>query len=401
MGDDYRYPPVDPDLRVCADCFSDVGLKDFVRDHADATQCSFCGTTARDDIAAPLSDVIDHMLLCVARDYNDPDNAGMVYESAEGGYQGTVWDTYDFVQDELVLELPNDDDNSLFDAICNGLGSQLWCTRHLYSLGPDEALAYSWETFCKLVKHESRFFFSQTPRNPNDRELLPPSDLLELIADYATAVGLVRTMLAGQNYFRARHQQPGETLHHASELGPPTHEIAKQNRMSPAGIVMTYVSEDAATALDETADEPGTYAIGQFCTLRDITILDLAQLPKIPSLFAEVSDTLPYDPHEALRFLHRLADDISRPIARDDRVHIEYVPTPVVTEFLRTTKLPEGVRLDGIRYRSSRKNGGISLVLFADRLNVKDASEGTWPEPDPWLELVGRSERRRHPRANA
>ena len=107
--------------------------------------------------------------------------------------------------------------------------------------------------------------------------------------------------------------------------------------MSPAGIVMTYVSEDAATALAETADKPGTYAVGQFRALRDITILDLADLPPIPSLFEEISDTLPYDPHKALRFLHRLADDISRPIERDDRVHIEYVPTQVVTEFLRTT----------------------------------------------------------------
>lgn len=59
----------------------------------------------------------------------------------------------------------------------------------------------------------------------------------------------------------------------------------------------------------------------------------------------------------------------------------------------RTTKLPEGVKLDGIRYRSSRRDGGISLVLFADRRNVEGASGDTWPKPDPWLELVGRSER--------
>jgi hypothetical protein len=58
----------------------------------------------------------------------------------------------------------------------------------------------------------------------------------------------------------------------------------------------------AATALDETADEPGTHAVGQFRTLRDITILDLVQLPSIPSIFAGISDSLPYDPHEALRF---------------------------------------------------------------------------------------------------
>ncbi len=73
-------------------------------------------------------------------------------------------------------------------------------------------------------------------------------------------------------------------------------------------------------------------------------------------------------------------------------MHIEYVPTQVVTEFLRTTKLPEVVKLDGILYRSSRRDGGISLVLFAERRNIQGASSDTWPKPDPWLELVGRSE---------
>jgi hypothetical protein len=65
--------------------------------------------------------------------------------------------------------------------------------------------------------------------------------------------------------------------------------------MSPAGIVMTYVSEDAPTALHETANEVGTYAIGTFRTRRDIRILDLAELPPVPSLFEEVPDSLEYD----------------------------------------------------------------------------------------------------------
>ena len=170
----------------------------------------------------PLGEVIDHILACLARDYNDPDNAGMVYETAEGGYQGTVWDAHDFLQDELALELPNDDDSSLFDAICNGFGSQLWCTRHLYALGPEEVLAYSWETFCKLVKHESRFFFTRARARPTTGNSCRPTISSELIAEDAVAVGLARTMSAGQIYFRARYQRPGETLRHPSELGPPT-----------------------------------------------------------------------------------------------------------------------------------------------------------------------------------
>ena len=41
-------------------------------------------------------------------------------------------------------------------------------------------------------------------------------------------------------------------------------------------------------------------------------------------------------------FLWKLSREISRPIARDDRVHIEYLPTQVVTEYLRTSVTVDG-----------------------------------------------------------
>jgi hypothetical protein len=103
MRDEYGYSSVDADLRVCADCFGDEGLKEFVRAHANAKECSFCGAKGKKDIAAPLEIVVEHMLSCLARDYDNPDDAGMVYETAEGGYRGEMWDSYDFLQDELGL----------------------------------------------------------------------------------------------------------------------------------------------------------------------------------------------------------------------------------------------------------------------------------------------------------
>ena len=335
------------------------------------------------------------MSACLGDHYDDPDNAGMVYESAEGGYQGRVWDTHEFVQWHLGLDLPNDDDGKLLDAICDGLGDHLWCEAYIYSLSPSEALAYSWRRFCDLVKRGSRYFFTQSPRNSTDeRDFLSPSDLLGVIVDYARSNGLVRVVPRGVEYHRARFQLPGTRLTTPSELGPPSQDRAAQNRMSPAGIVMTYVSEDELTALHETAIEPGTYAIGKFKTVRDIRILDLADLPPVPGLFDEVPDTLEYDPRRTLIFLHHVADDIARPITRDDHVHIEYVPTQVVTEYVRTTNL-DGQSFDGIRYRSSRRGGGISLVLFADAQNVVAASTEKFARQgaDEWLKLIGRTEK--------
>ena len=57
--------------------------------------------------------------------------------------------------------------------------------------------------------------------------------------------------------------------------------------MSPAGIVMMYVSEDAATALAETVDREGSYVVGEFAIERDAIILDLAELPETPASFTK------------------------------------------------------------------------------------------------------------------
>jgi hypothetical protein len=158
---------------------------------------------------------------------------------------------------------------------------------------------------------------------------------------------------------------------------------------------MTYVSDDRDTALAETAGVPGTFAVGEFIIERDLSILDLTQLPAVPSIFAEIPDSLEYDPRPRTSFLRDVSDEISRPIARDDRVHVEYVPTQVVTEYLRTAVKINRKSVDGIRYRSSRQNVGTALVLFADRENlVLEANE----QPplyqlytDRWLRLQSAS----------
>ena len=178
--------------------------------------------------------------------------------------------------------------------------------------------------------------------------------------------------------FRARYQAKGETFATAGSLGPPPVEVAVQtNRMSPPGIVMTYVADGRQTALAETANEPGMFAVGEFTTGRDAIIL--THLPQAPGVFAQIPDSMEYDPRPRLIFLRMLSEEISRPIARDNRIHIEYVPTQVITEYLRTAVEVGGKKVDGIRYRSSRQDAGTAIVLFADRDNVV-FEEGERPE---------------------
>lgn len=130
---------------------------------------------------------------------------------------------------------------------------------------------------------------------------------------------------------------------------------------------MFYGAFDYATALSETFDPAihagQTLSVGTFRPLRPLIVLDLADLPPIPSVF----DPERQDRIHPLRFLHAFARDISQPIARDGREHVEYVPTQIVTEYFRRVfRFDDGRQLDGIIYSSARTVGHNAHVLFCE-----------------------------------
>jgi len=376
---------------VCPACLDDTALKEFIETKAAKEECSFCGATSDEAIAAPLHDLVSFMERCLFKEYDDPVNCMGI---DDGEFIGETFDSHVLLY-SIDLRLPNDHDGKLFSAIAGGL-DHLWCDPNLYGMTRSEELRYSWREFCDTIKHRRRFFFFEDQDDAN-RDLLKPSEVLRTIFEYCKNIGLVRAVpRTSIPLFRARLQRPGETLENMLQLGPPPREAARQNRMSPAGIVMMYVSEDAGTALAETVDQEGTYVVGEFVTERDALILDLAELPETPSIFYEVPDSMEYDPRENLIFLHHIAREISRPIARDDRVHVEYVPTQVVTEFFRTVATRDESNIDGIAYRSSRQAGKSSMVLFVDQTNLvmpEDMRDGTYEfYKDRWIRLVDRQE---------
>jgi RES domain len=61
-----------------------------------------------------------------------------------------------------------------------------------------------------------------------------------------------------------------------------------------------------------------------------------------------------------LLFLFSFARDLSKPVILDGREHIEYVPTQVVTEYMR--RLPDAA-IDGILHASAQ-SAGTSCVIF-------------------------------------
>ena len=376
------------DLFVCGDCFEDPGLVEFIGDNASAEECSFCATRGEEPIAAPMHEVSEHFIECLLREYDLAVNA-LGWIGSEGGYFGMHWDAEELVFDVLEMEFPKENHEQLVPQLFGAYNEEDWCERDPYGLNDQERTRYSWDRFCQVVMHERRYFFLGEDRDEDDSDVYSPGEVLGAIFEYAQQMGMLRDLPAGTNLVRARFEGDGPALETPEDLGPPPLEKANQsNRMSPAGIPMFYASEDEETALRETASGTGNFALGRFETLKPITILDLTDTPPIPSLFARIPDSAEVYPRTALKFLHHVAGEMSRPIERDDRVHVSYVPTQVVTEFIRDRVTWGDIPIDGIRYRSSVHSGHYSYVLFANQGDVESTSERKYGK-DPWLRLIG------------
>ena len=369
---------------VCVNCFDDPGMVDFVWANAVAEECSFCDHRSDEPFAAPIEQVSEHFLECLFTEYGLA-GSQLGWDSEEDGWFGTYWDSSDLLFD-IGFEFPQDNGEDLVDHIFGEYADQQFCEANAYGLNDDEMARYSWETFCRVTMTERRYFFMDY--DDGDSEGYNPGEVLRAIFNFAEQSGLFKTLHAGTRLFRARYEGRGPRLETPEELGPPPVDIAIQaNRMSPAGIPMLYACDEESTALKETANGPGCFAVGQFESTRDAILLDLTALPPVPSLFVRISDNAEIRPREALTFLHHVTDQVSAPIERGDRNHVDYVPTQVVAEYVRSRATWEGSRIDGVKYESSVHLGHASYVLFANQANIHCTTAKDFPE-DRWLRLL-------------
>ena len=87
-------PPMSVEQFVCATCVNDPGLAAFVEENAGAESCDFCEREAAVAMAASVEDVGRFMERCLRQDYEEAVEA-LPHETAEGGFQGTTYDTWE------------------------------------------------------------------------------------------------------------------------------------------------------------------------------------------------------------------------------------------------------------------------------------------------------------------
>src|SRR5437870_2196218 len=191
------------DTYVCKDCLDDDALIAIVEANAEEAKCDYCNRESVDGsaIAAPAETVFEAVQRGIEREYTDPANE-LPYESAEGGYQGTVLDAHEVI-DEVGPITQND---ALLDDLRGYLDDTWWCQIDYYRLRDEQRMTLSWEAFQRHVKHHRRYFFLRPGEKSDDPwdEISTPAETLATIASSVTEAEIIRRVPAGKKYFRAR-----------------------------------------------------------------------------------------------------------------------------------------------------------------------------------------------------
>ncbi|SPA55392.1 HEPN-associated N-terminal domain-containing protein [Cupriavidus taiwanensis] len=361
--------------RVCSKCIDDVGLRRSIRrEGAHGQGCSYCPTGTEGTKSVRFNDFMHLLVKGIGTEWGDPANEGLGWR--DGQWDGATYDAYDFFQGGM-LDLTFRDEGLIADVV-DSFGDRAWCRLNPYQLSPAEALSAGWKEFVRIIKHESRYVFFRMEGNSRQLDIneIPPAYFLDALGSVIASCRLYKTLDAGTTVQRIRLRKRGEKLTTAGDLGPPPLKYATApNRMSAAGISAFYGAFDKETAIAETVGpgENRRYAtLGHFRTLRELRVVDLTTLPRLPSIFEENARVR----RDGILFLREFLSDFRKPVKKDGKEHIEYVPTQVVAEYLRFVhRSPMGHAIDGIVYTSSRKTKRDACVIFVGPDGVRGMAD--------------------------
>ncbi len=367
---------------VCEDCIVDSELRKVVRENLISEECDYCKKEADVPIACELDHVIERVRFAIEQEYGPPDEETL-YDPEEGDYHGNVlYNTELFWEFDFPIE-----NEKLQDDIIGCFWDERFCKKGMLSGSQSERQMDGWHGFKKVVKNQRRYTFWTMDDGDDGIYEHPPSLMVRNVARTISEFDLVKQLDIGAAFWRVRVHEKAKSYTKAKELAAPNCDQAiYSNRMSPAGVSMFYGSDEFDTAIRETVDPDevkGKFLTGcAFKNVQPLIILDLLELPS----YNFFSDWREHE-RESVAFLEAFQRDISAPVKKDGKQHIEYVPTQVFTEYVRyELKTSDGGHFDGIRFRSS-KDGKGCYVLFCDQADCLPDSDVEFRQREQHLEF--------------
>lgn len=365
--------------KVCSDHFADKALRAIIAKEGHRGRCSYCGERrsvmdmpgfirmVRGKLESEFENV-DNACLPTEHSYFDDDDEKLPGLTRFHGYTApSNCDMFDDTEDVVseVLEITGPD--GLWNDVVEALPQQAWISKNPFVASLDDELNIRWKHFADMVNHKQRFTFlanKEFDGHPSEYD----NGLYDILTELGTMIhrfDVCKNIDENTSIYRARPIVKDTSLIF-DEITCPPDVYARQNRMSPAGISMFYGAFDEETARRESTpstghDGKGRFLIGQFRQKRPLFLIDLTSLPR-PSFWHQNRGY-----REALAFMHIFHKEITKKIIPDDRIHTEYIPSQVFTEYLRYMfKLEGEISVDGLIYTSS-VNGEKCVVLFCNQ----------------------------------
>ena len=347
---------------VCANCFINKGIKEFIKDNGSNNICNYCKTKT---IILDLKEVANHIYECISREWYHGDTLREEEIRDEGDYVFYPvgnGESIMYVLEYSDLKFKNED-------LLNDIHSYFeddWYHKsdYLYSSYKDSnSPLVHWKQFKKLVLKKRRFFFQNYSQEMNHvGDNYNPSFILENINKWIDEFDLISTLPKGKMFYRARvfSEKSDKNLSKHEFEAPKSEHLKTSSRMTPDGIPIFYLSFDLKTAGKEIFKDANKYlAIGNLKLSKDIKVVNLTKVHNlvIPDFFYKESDL---NRRNAIIFLRSFAEDISKEISKNSFKQIKYIPSQVISEYIKSTR-----KEHGIIYKSMKTNGK-NIALFTD-----------------------------------
>ncbi len=350
--------------------FDDYAIKEFIKKNGIRELCDWTGETA---ICVLMSDLIEFIDKRIQTLYVEPYYAGAGYDKEETFYEDRFPGLFVQTSLEVLTDHLVDTPFEILKYISNKLSEEYWTRKELYEPVEGELDAQNWERFKYLIKHKVRFMFfneSEKYKTPSYDNYSNPYTILKKFRDAIFTHELLIEFKANElDIYRARMHKKQEKQLNFLELGPPPEKIAQANRLSPAGITMFYGALEEETAIIEVLDinKPDYFiTTGRFSNLKPLKLIDFSLLKWI-SIFDEGNEKK----RETYVLLYQFIEDLIKPISNDGSQHIDYIPTQVVTEYLKNSFSSElNQEIHGLIYPSTKRKGYKNVVLFFNDQNV-------------------------------
>jgi len=339
-------------MYCCANCFRDAEIKAIIKGNNTIGNCNFCGQknvpVYQIGTDTTLSDLFDELLDIYTTAANLPDTFPKDSTDLIKNILHYKWNIFNIAPDcisRLIKSICHEkysEQPELFDAPVG-----LWQSYDQDYLNENGIIKnYSWADFVEAIKRRNRFHTDHINK-----------DVLNLFI-YCVR----KTYKVGTIFYRARIC-PTPSGFMDDEMGPPPPHLATAGRANPEGISILYLADTVKTTLHEI--RAGVYdyvTIGSFELLRDMEVINLAEIDKISPFIASKSYGIDFTRHAInMEQLKMIGKEIAKPLRRHDSI-LDYLPTQYVSDYIKSKEF------DGIEYISTMSPDGVNLAVFDHKI---------------------------------